>query len=190
MDLLKKIDTAKVLKLPQQDQLAIIIEHLEGIIEHVNKLTPKGTTYDGDFVQWYEAYPRKAAKPDAYRAWLETEGARPPLEELMTATTTFALNTRNREKKYIPHPATWLRREGWSEDISKPIRECGMTPVHVPGPMAPNPELMIQQQAPDWSHHSRWQVYVQAVETGKTALEFEEWYNGSEDMRKLFDAEA
>lgn len=71
------------------------------------------------FEIFWVAYPRKAAKPSALKAWKSAERKHdfPGIEKILAAI--------NRQKawqqwaihggKFIPYPATWLNREGWND---------------------------------------------------------------------------
>ena len=133
---------------------------------------PRVPEYPEDFLAWYEHYPRKANKKEAVLAWKDTTSRRPALETLIVRTKQFAYSTRNREREYVPMPSSWLRREGWDEDESMPVTKII---TKDPGVYAPSPELHLNQQAPDWSHHPMWVEYANAVLNGRTALVFEEW---------------
>ena len=45
-------------------------------------------------------------------------------DELCEATTRHARawEEAHYEKRYIPHPATWLRREGWADELAQPLQ--------------------------------------------------------------------
>lgn len=78
---------------------------------------------DGEFTDFYAAYPRKEARRDAARAWTQTAAARPPLAELL------ATIGRQRpgwtDPKYIPLPATWLRGHRWLDEPAKAPQAAG-----------------------------------------------------------------
>jgi len=61
-----------------------------------------------DFEIFWKAYPRRVAKAVARKAWLQTAKIRPPLNELLAAID---------NGQFIPHPATWLRGERWSDEM-------------------------------------------------------------------------
>jgi hypothetical protein len=64
-----------------------------------------------EFSQWWEAYPRKVGKPDAKRAWL-TARREATFGELIEGAATYQFSA---ERKYIPHPGTWLRQRRWRD---------------------------------------------------------------------------
>lgn len=73
------------------------------------------------FEDFWKAFdpPRNARKPDARRAWAATEGARPPLNDLLAAVAGYrawvAEQSRKQKRDYpMQHPSTWLRGEVWN----------------------------------------------------------------------------
>ena len=97
------------------------------------------------FAEFYAAYPRKRNKPDAEKAW----GKIPPMlhAEIMAAIEAQkANNWKGKAAQWIPYPGTWLRAEGWLDEIEAP-------PVK-PGAVAPLPrpseaEIEAQQKRKD-----------------------------------------
>jgi 2'-5' RNA ligase len=72
-----------------------------------------------DFNTFWALYPKKVAKADARKAWLQTKDIRPELTNLLNAVKA-ACKTEAWMKdggKYIPHPATWLRGERWDDEL-------------------------------------------------------------------------
>lgn len=66
---------------------------------------------DPNFERFWQAYPRKAAKGSARRAWSKAVRIVDP-EELVAAATRYA-DDPNREPAYTAHAATWLNGERW-----------------------------------------------------------------------------
>jgi hypothetical protein len=73
---------------------------------------------DPEFQQFWALYPRKLAKGDARKAWRQTAPIRPPLPELLAAVELARREWAGRDVRYIPHAATWLRAERWSDEYS------------------------------------------------------------------------
>ena len=70
-----------------------------------------------DFDSFWALYPKKVAKADARKAWLQTKGIRPELTNLLTAITA-ACKTESWMKSggaFIPYPASYLRGERWDD---------------------------------------------------------------------------
>lgn len=68
-----------------------------------------------DFATFYAAYPRKQARKDAEKAWLQTASVRPPLEGLLAALAK-AKKSAQWQGGYIPLAATFLRGERWTDE--------------------------------------------------------------------------
>ena len=68
------------------------------------------------FAEFWAAYPRKVGKHNAERAWAKL---RPPLGEVLTALEVWrnSGDWRREGGRYIPHPATWLNRGGWEDEV-------------------------------------------------------------------------
>ena len=78
-------------------------------------------TLDG-FERFWAVYPRKVGIGDARKAWKSTAKDRPGLEQIVQAVS--ALANENREPRFIPHPATWLRGHRWADHAG-----AGVDPV-------------------------------------------------------------
>jgi hypothetical protein len=71
------------------------------------------------FSKWWAVWPKKVAKFDAMRAWVETESAHPPLDQMIQLV--------QQQKQgpdwlrdagaYIPHPSTYLRRGQFLDEL-------------------------------------------------------------------------
>ena len=70
------------------------------------------------FDEFWKVYPKKVAKGDARKAWLQTAKVRPPIETLIKAV--FAARASKQwlkdDGEYIPYPSTWLRQERWDDE--------------------------------------------------------------------------
>lgn len=69
-----------------------------------------------DFCWFWEEYPRKEKKGDAFKAWRQTESIRPAIEEVIAAVNKYAEKCRYKETQYVLLPATWLRAWAWSDE--------------------------------------------------------------------------
>ena len=72
---------------------------------------------DPAFVRFYEAYPRKVKKLNAWIAWQQAD--KPDIQVILDAVEAQKGGTlSSREgKKFIPHPATWLNGRQWEDEI-------------------------------------------------------------------------
>ena len=75
---------------------------------------------EAEFTKFWEYYPKKKAKGDAYKAWMQTREKRPPLAAILKAIVVLRESSDwlRDGGQYIPYPATWLRHWGWA-DVSE-----------------------------------------------------------------------
>jgi hypothetical protein len=69
------------------------------------------------FDAFWESYPRKVGKGDARKAWISTRKTRPEQDVLLSALSRAVMGWTGMEARFIPHPATWLRQERWSDEV-------------------------------------------------------------------------
>lgn len=85
------------------------------------------------FSAFWDRYPRREAKKDASKAWQQLP---PETEPLIHAALDWQLPLwEDREKKFIPLPATYLRGERWTDE--KPTPPKGPTPNRPIGNVRP-----------------------------------------------------
>lgn len=82
--------------------------------------------YPGGFEQWWATYPRRVGKRKAFEAWYHAISKRVQVNDLQAATERFAAfhDQEATEERFIPHPTTWLGRDGWHDDTT-PRRKQG-----------------------------------------------------------------
>ena len=71
---------------------------------------------DLDFNRFYALYPRKIGKEAAKKSFAKSL-KKAPAQKIIEAADQFALACRGKEKKFIPHPATWLNQGRWDDEI-------------------------------------------------------------------------
>jgi hypothetical protein len=72
---------------------------------------------DNKFEEVWKAYPRKVAKAEARKAWLQTKDVRPQNAVIIKAIRTAKLHYWDlTQPAFIPHFATWLRGERWEDE--------------------------------------------------------------------------
>lgn len=84
----------------------------------------KNIIYD-QFLEFYEAYPKKRSKSTAQKAF-EKAITKTSFENIMDGLTAYKkeISKKQTEEKYIKYPATWLNQECWDDDYSyKPKEE-------------------------------------------------------------------
>jgi hypothetical protein len=79
------------------------------------------------FDEFWKAYPKKAGKQEAKKAWGRQNGNRPTLEIIISKITDMKKTEQWKKQngQFIPHPATWLNRGGWDDESRVEIEsEC------------------------------------------------------------------
>jgi hypothetical protein len=72
------------------------------------------------FAAFWDAYPLKVGKRNAERAWASAaKRGMPPLPELLAKLEALKASPQWRKDggQFIPHPATWLNRDGWDDEV-------------------------------------------------------------------------
>jgi len=83
-------------------------------IQIEKKQTKKAPPYPPEFDQWWATYPRRdGSKAKAFESWSKATNRSLTVDELQHATNRFAVQCRNKDKKFIPHAATWLNQARW-----------------------------------------------------------------------------
>jgi len=80
-----------------------------------NNLAKKSISLKKQFEEWYEHYPRKVGRGAAEKQY-KTALKKTDQETLVAAILKFAMAVADKDKNFIPHPATWLSQERWSDD--------------------------------------------------------------------------
>jgi len=80
-------------------------------------LTPRkrGDEYDADFLKFWNAYPKKAKKPNACREWRKLGSKRPDVDHLLRCIAKQKAWRQWREG-FIPDPERWLKGERWNDE--------------------------------------------------------------------------
>src|SRR5699024_6072581 len=69
---------------------------------------------DGQFDEWWKAYPRKVGKGQARRAYTAAL-KKTSHDQLVAAATKFTQKVHGSDPKFVAHPATWLNGERWDD---------------------------------------------------------------------------
>ncbi len=71
------------------------------------------------FGVFWEAYPRKAAKIAAEKAWLKLNADNGTLQKILAAIAAFkeSAEWKKDNGQFIPYPATWLNNRRWEDEI-------------------------------------------------------------------------
>jgi len=75
--------------------------------------------YTADFLEFWQAYPKKVGKDAAFKAW-EKASHKPPLPEIISSVEAHKKTPQWKKDggDYIPHPATWLNQGRWSDEVT------------------------------------------------------------------------
>ena len=96
-------------------------QSVEQSVEHTPLSPQRGevacvvSTYTKDFEAFWELYPNKIGKKDAWRAWQKARD-RPRIEDLLTVLDQAKRSDRWR-RGFIPNPATWLNQGRWADEL-------------------------------------------------------------------------
>lgn len=122
--------------------------------DDVTQDTPKATTYPNAFEDWWATYPRKVGKRKALAEWRRATKRITP-DELNARTREFAIfhTTQETNPRYIPHPTTWLRRDGWEDELAptpqKPASDGNTVNAWLGLP--DNPNTIEGEIVPNWA---------------------------------------
>ena len=91
--------------------------HTNSPSEHSREPSNKSRSIQTEFDEFWSAYPNKVGKP---RAWAVWKRVRPDLQIVLFGLKRWKASDQwtKDEGRYIPHPTTWLNREGWNDAIA------------------------------------------------------------------------
>lgn len=92
----------------------------------VNRPVNKG---DVGFEEWWSIYPRKIGKGAAKKSYKKAI-KKISHSDLIVITNRYQKGVSGTDKQFIPHPATWLNQERWSDE--------------------PETKTHLEQEKPDW----------------------------------------
>ena len=109
--------------------------------------------YPDAFQQWFSFYPKKLAKGEAFLAYRQQIKAGHSPEDLLTGCQAFAALCRKEktDKKFIPHPATWLRAQRWLDENLQP--EPILTPDQISANKDRADRLLRRGKYADWKQN-------------------------------------
>jgi hypothetical protein len=72
------------------------------------------------FSRFWDAYPRKVAKPEAFKAFKRAKPTEQDVQAMVAAIAKqgLAQKVKAGESRYVCHPATWLNQERWKDQDS------------------------------------------------------------------------
>lgn len=75
----------------------------------------RGSGGKGDFEKFYSAFPRHIGRRAAERAWVSAIKRADPAD-IIAGAERLAADPNLPETRFVPHPSTWLNRDGWTDD--------------------------------------------------------------------------
>lgn len=163
------------------ESLSLIAAHItaEPVKAKPKKTKPRDHTpeYSDEFEAFWKTYPRRQAKADAFAAWNQTVEAHP--DDMMKRVKRFSASWMQRDRselKYCPYPATWLRANGWEDDVNFNSKVRPVTDGH-----EININRIVQQEGGQHYADPQWREYKELVSAGKVKPGFLAWKeaNGS-----------
>ncbi len=106
-------------------------------------------TQQSRFDAFWRSYPKKVGKQDAMKAWKKIAPDEELTNTIITAVETAkAKDSRFREERFIPHPATWLNAGSWDDEFDDyfPVQQ---EPKQTPAPTAQRPAQRPAQTGDD-----------------------------------------
>jgi hypothetical protein len=81
--------------------------------------------YSDSFLEWWQVYPRKESKGDAWKAWEQLRKAKqlPAVDDLKAAAKSYA--ARGSEPQFLKLPGGWLRDRKWEDEA---VKQASKTP--------------------------------------------------------------
>jgi hypothetical protein len=98
---------------------------LNGINDNINPQSKvkesKVNIYPQEFLRFWNAYPNKKDKTDAFKAWKKHNGTMPGIDVLLSAIEKQKLwRARASPGEFRPewkHPATWINKGSWADEV-------------------------------------------------------------------------
>lgn len=115
-----------------------------------DKETKTTSEYSTDFEAWWESYPRKQAKGDAWKAWKSLKKVLPPVEQLIDASVAYGLQVT--DPQFLKMAGPWLRARRWEDIELQPKQEnyMGYAPGVVTRGEAPEGRRYAADIIEDW----------------------------------------
>lgn len=95
-----------------------------------------GPTVEDFFNQFWEHWPKKMKKPDALKAFKRAVKEKRATPERIVQAAEIYSRSRLPEKRFIPHPATWLNNDQWNDLEAQPVTAAGVGQPTVENPGA------------------------------------------------------
>jgi len=83
----------------------------------IEKNSIDNNIYGQMFETFYQEYPKKVKKKETYNWFIKHKPSEELFNKIMTKLKEYKILWKDKEKKYIPHPITWLNKERWDDEI-------------------------------------------------------------------------
>ena len=83
------------------------------------KRAAKPNDYSVEFMEFWQAYPRRVGKAKALQAWNKAIGQGHDPKHIIERATLFAQSPSGQQGKFTPHPTTWLNAGRFEDDTSE-----------------------------------------------------------------------
>ena len=98
------------------------------------ELSTLSKTQEACLSRFWAIYPRKVSIGDAEKAWAKIEPSEELTDTIIAAVETAKrCDTRFRETRYTPHPASWLNSKSWENQYDGPENNPPPSPSQGPG---------------------------------------------------------
>ena len=75
-------------------------------------------SFSHEFYSFWEAYPRKVCKPEAYKVFVEVmKSGCVSIDKILEALSWQAPRFAEQDEQFVPHPATWLNQGRWEDEM-------------------------------------------------------------------------
>lgn len=88
----------------------------KGATPNKNERMKEGNIYTQNFLKFWQSYPKKIGKGAAFKSYQNIKNPKPSIDELINSINWHKKQDQWQDKKYIPHPATWLNQRRWEDE--------------------------------------------------------------------------
>jgi len=106
---------------PTETQTVLIGNPKITLTTNHKPITNKEEEYPSSFIKFWNEYPRKVGKSEAYKAWKKAKPDTGLLALMLQALETQK-TTEQWKEGIIPNPSTWLNQKRWEDEVAKPAQ--------------------------------------------------------------------
>jgi hypothetical protein len=105
----------------QLDRIESKLDEILVLLTKKKRVTGRKAIPDYAFVSFWSYYPRKTSKPAALRAWNGLNESQK--QQIIKVIPDWVDAWRNTDKRFIPHPSTWLNQHRFDDDVDVAVPE-------------------------------------------------------------------